>query len=157
MLDELEVLLLEEQRKDPKLFPRWLTFFRPVDRDGESENAENAVVSGVSRKLTEQTRWMETAQAGQLDAHKHWHGDVQKSIESRALMQAKTEADRQKEVDKQLAQIKEQQDNMQKEIKEQQAQMKAELEKLVRVVGAALKPWVQKPEPEPEPEPENLK
>eukprot|EP01045_Picozoa_sp_COSAG04_P041090 COSAG04_NODE_12318_length_658_cov_1.593918_2_plen_51_part_01 len=39
---------------------------------------------------------METAQAGQLDAQKHWHGDVQKSIESRALMQAKTEADRPK-------------------------------------------------------------
>ena len=135
MLDDLEVLLLDEQIANAKLFPHWLIFFRPVvDRAKQNRLTETVVIGGVARELGEQTRKMEASQADQLKAHKHWQGDVHET-------QAKAEAQRQKEVDKQLALLQNKQDNMQKE-----------LEKLVRVVGAALKPWIQKPEPEPEPE-----
>ena len=143
MLDDLEVLLLDEQRNDPKLFPPWLIFFRPVDRDRENKDA-GSVAKTVSRKLTEQTRKIEAAQVGQLNAHRHWQGEA--------------EAGRQKDVDKQLAQLRDQQDQVQAQqvqIKEQQAQMQAELEKLTDGVAQALEPWQRShPQPEPEPEPE---
>ena len=129
MLDDLEVLLLDEQRNDPKLFPPWLIFFRPVDRNRENEDADS-VVKNVSRKLTEQTRKIEAAQVGQLNAHRHWQGEA--------------EARRQKDVDKQLAQLRDQQD-----------QLQAELKKLAESVTQALEPCQrshQQPEPEPEPE-----
>ena len=148
--------MVEEQLRDPKLFPRWLIFFRPVDRDRENKDADS-VVKTVSRKLTEQTRKIEAAQVGQLNAHRHWQGEAEAGRQEDVDKQLDQLRDQQDQVQAQQVQIKEQQDNMQKEIKEQQAQMQAELEKLVRVVGAALKPWVQKPEPEPEPEPESSK
>ena len=128
MLDDLEVLLLDEQRNDPKLFPPWLIFFRPVDRDRENEDADS-VVKNVSRKLTEQTRKIEAAQVGQLNAHRHWQGEA--------------EAGRQKDVDKQLAQLRDQQD-----------QLQAELKKLAESVTQRSH---QQPEPEPKPEPESSK
>lgn len=128
MLDDLEVLLLDEQRNDPKLFPPWLIFFRPVDRNRENEDADS-VVKNVSRKLTEQTRKIEAAQVGQLNAHRHWQGEA--------------EARRHKDVDKQLAQLWDQQD-----------QLQAELKKLAESVTQRSH---QQPEPEPKPEPESSK
>ena len=164
MLCDLEVLLLDEQIANVKLFPHWLIFFRPVvDRAKRNGLTETVVISGVARELGEQTRKMEASQANQLKAHKHWQGDVHET-------QAKAEVQRKKEVAKQLALLQDKQDQVQAQqvqIKEQQAQMQAELEKLVGVVGAALKPWEkagaragaragagagEKPEPEPEPE-----
>ena len=128
MLNDLEVLLLDEQRNDPKLFPPWLIFFRPVDRNRENEDADS-VVKNVSRKLTEQTRKIEAAQVGQLNAHRHWQGEA--------------EAGRQKDIDKQLAQLRDQQD-----------QLQAELKKLAESVTQRSH---QQPEPEPKPEPESSK
>ena len=44
----------EEKQNDPELFPRWLCWYQPAEKEVEA-TAENGVINGVTQKLGDKT------------------------------------------------------------------------------------------------------
>eukprot|EP01046_Picozoa_sp_COSAG06_P010149 COSAG06_NODE_548_length_14433_cov_15.096623_11_plen_145_part_00 len=55
LIVQLEAVLPERHQNDPELFPRWLCWYQPQEKEVEA-TAENGVINGVTQKLGEQTK-----------------------------------------------------------------------------------------------------
>ena len=55
LLVSLEALMTTADRDNVEYFPRWLFWYRPVEREDRDDSAENGVINGVGRMLRDQS------------------------------------------------------------------------------------------------------
>ena len=55
LIVQVEAVLPEEMKSDPELFPTWLCWYQPAEKEVEAL-IENGVINGITQKLGDQTK-----------------------------------------------------------------------------------------------------